>query len=662
VRATREWLAPPNFDDRFRDALDLRGPGTTQWLLQHKDYEAWAQSTDDSLQRHLWVSGKPGAGKTVLAASVIDDLHNNTEHDLPICYYFFSSRQADARQSNDCSAAYRAILSQLLQKNIKNERISDLYSFAMHYQSAGQLTASRGEVADLAELTMKCIDGVYIVVDALDECDSCDELLPKLKRIGEIHGVRMAMFSRHTVTDLPKRIEGVLSLPIGLCNETDIKCYLRNGVAALQKLNLLSIKINLDETAATLTRLADGMFLWARLLIAYLNSPGLYPAERKQAINEVGTPEGLPAMFERILALIERSDKAMRRTARQSFLWLLFSQRQMLPDELESAFLPAEATGDAEDWKIPDFENTVIRACAGFVERDPGEATYEGRRFHPFRFIHATVKEYLMSPEARLSSAKSSRSDVIPPEGTDAHAEIATVCLRYMTFQMPAQPLSGSLGRSISVDDLFTAWPLSSYAALSWTPSLLETTDGCLLTNRGSLFEALDKFLSQPKALTAWIECCYTYSAVPHYENLQRWGSRVLEDAEHTPNKSTKDNEEVGNLAYELGSHLSTLDTDWGHQLRENPCLIWEEATAFNPTSLLAKHGGIHVQPLQCEPPPAVVGYAPINRVSQLTPDGENDVVLSVYPSSKQTVTFSFFSPLLLVLLDRISTALSLFG
>lgn len=203
-------------------------------------------------------------------------------------------------------------------------------------------------------------------------------------------------------------------------------------------------------------------------------------------------------------------------------------------------------------------------------------------------------------------------------------------------MQMPAQPLSGSLGRSLSAYGLLTAWPLSNYAALSWTLNVLETANGCLLANsHGSLLKALDTFLSQPKALIAWIECCYTYSAVPRYGNLQTWGSRVLEHAEiePAPNESTKDTEKVGNLAYELGSYLGGLDADWGHQLREKPCLIWEEATAFNPTSLLAKHGVIHVQPLQCEPPPAVVGYAPINWVSQLAPDGESDVVLSIYPS-----------------------------
>jgi hypothetical protein len=107
-------------------------------------------------------------------------------------------------------------------------------------------------------------------------------------------------------------------------------------------------------------------------------------------------------------------------------------------------------------------------------------------------------------------------------------------------------------------------------------------------------------------------------------------GSRVLEHAEHTPNKSSKDNEKARSQAGELGSHLSTLDADWGRQLRENPGLIWEEATAFNLTSLLAKHGGIHVQLLQSGPPPAVVGYAPMNRVPRLTLDGENDVVLGV--------------------------------
>ncbi|KAK4455375.1 hypothetical protein QBC34DRAFT_489662 [Podospora aff. communis PSN243] len=631
VRSGRQWLAPPDFDDRFRDALDLRDDGTTQWLLQHEHYQSWTELTGNNLGRHLWVGGKPGAGKTVLAASVIDDLLNNTEHGLPVCYYFFSSREADSGNSNSCAAAYRAILAQLLQKNIRNERIRDLYSFAMHYQSAGQLTASREEAVELAELAMKCVDGVFIVLDALDECDSCDELLLKLRRIGEIPGVRLAMFSRHTVTDLPKRIARVVSLAIGLRNETDIKSYLRNGLAALQRKELLPKKINLNETAETLTTRADGMFLWARLLVMYLASPALYPAERQQAINQVGAPEGLRVMFERIIGLIERSDRAMRRTARQSFLWLLFSQRPMLPDELESAFIPAEATGDLQDWKIPDFENTVIRACAGFVERDPREATYQGRRFYPFRFIHATVKEYLMSVEARKSASRPARSEVIPPERKDAHAEIATVCLKYLTVRMPAQPLSGKLGKSALADDLLTAWPLSNYAALCWTSSLLATADGSLPSNYRPLFKALDRFLSQPKVLMAWIETCYTYSAVPGCGNLQTWGLIAFDYVDpDEPNKANL--KEVGNVAYELGSYLSTLDSDWGHQLRDKPCLVWEEVTAFNPTSMLAKHGGIHVKTLQCQPPPGV-SYAPINRVSQLSPDGETDVVLSVYPS-----------------------------
>lgn len=77
---------------------------------------------------------------------------------------------------------------------------------------------------------------------------------------------------------------------------------------------------------------------------------------------------------------------------------------------------------------------------------------------------------------------------------------------------------------------------------------------------------------------------------------------------------------------------MDCLEKDWGGQLRETPSTAWEEATVFNPSNLLLKHGGIQVQSMQCQPPPTF-NHAPMNRVSQVAPDEENDVVLSVYPS-----------------------------
>src|SRR5437588_12643520 len=96
----------------------------------------------------LTSAGNPGCGKTILAASVIQDLKINLCN-IPVCYHFFSSVQTNAGLSNNNSAAYRAILSQILQQNIKNDRLKDLYLFALYFQSVGQQTASREEVRDL---------------------------------------------------------------------------------------------------------------------------------------------------------------------------------------------------------------------------------------------------------------------------------------------------------------------------------------------------------------------------------------------------------------------------------------------------------------------------------------------------------------------------------
>jgi hypothetical protein len=61
-------------------------------------------------------------------------------------------------------------------------------------------------------------------------------------------------------------------------NNLDIKLYLVHQLEALIDTGKLSSTANIDKLADILVHGADGMFLWAKLMINYLNSLGFTPA------------------------------------------------------------------------------------------------------------------------------------------------------------------------------------------------------------------------------------------------------------------------------------------------------------------------------------------------------------------------------------------------
>jgi hypothetical protein len=338
-------------------------------------------------------------------------------------------------------------------------------------------------------------------------------------------------------------------------------------------------------------------------------------------------PEGLEVMYERILRLIEGSNKAMHRLAGQRFLWLSYGKRPLIPAELESGLVPFDAKpNEEEDWKLPEFDDVIVRACGGLVELSPKSIEFLGNTFRPLRFIHASVKEYF------ASSTSTSSKGLIPPPPVIAHARLATMCLKYLTYRVPSQPLSGKLGHNSVPNDLWSAFPFSNYAMVRWTSHLELTIQG---SDNGEakpdlrlLFSALEQFFAQPKVLMAYIEGCYTYGEAPNAKSLRLWGQKG------TLFTSSNPEVDIRTITVEFSYFLEKLESDWGRTLRDNPASIWEEVTAFTPSPLLPKHGGISVRSLVPTPSTkAGLSKEPINRLTQVTSDGLHHAILSVYTS-----------------------------
>ncbi|KAK3315094.1 hypothetical protein B0H66DRAFT_606001 [Apodospora peruviana] len=72
--------APEEDDIMTQDAARL--PGSCEWFVNRDYYQAWRQAMDS---RFLWLRGRPGAGKSVLARHIVNDLR---DRGLDCCFFF----------------------------------------------------------------------------------------------------------------------------------------------------------------------------------------------------------------------------------------------------------------------------------------------------------------------------------------------------------------------------------------------------------------------------------------------------------------------------------------------------------------------------------------------------------------------------------------------
>ena len=94
------WLKPADFSTNLEDLLQRHLPGTCGWFLHSDTYGNWRKSSKDSSSPNLlWIQGKPGCGKSVLAAQIISDSTFPTD-DI-ISYVFCKSGEENKSDLED---------------------------------------------------------------------------------------------------------------------------------------------------------------------------------------------------------------------------------------------------------------------------------------------------------------------------------------------------------------------------------------------------------------------------------------------------------------------------------------------------------------------------------------------------------------------------------
>lgn len=254
-----ELFTKANPYSEFDTNRRLRQGLTGLWLTQGPDFEEWYTTPGGK----VWCSGIPGAGKSVLAAAIIDEcLQRNAVNSGAALAYFFCTYRDERTQKP--ATILSSLCSQLARQD--ENAFEMLQEYHDDLTSKHQLPAEASTKRLIRILRSMCssFDRVYIIVDGLDECthhvEECVESLTSLLTSPHDETLNLALLSRG---EIPIRIiveEQFQNIEIEAHTEDlqrYVACELEHRIAS-RKLRLRDLGLK-DEIMARLVDGAKGM-------------------------------------------------------------------------------------------------------------------------------------------------------------------------------------------------------------------------------------------------------------------------------------------------------------------------------------------------------------------------------------------------------------------
>jgi hypothetical protein len=238
-------------------SIRLRHAMTGLWLTESPRLIHFLETPGSK----LWLTGIPGAGKTVLAGSVIQEalIRSHAAAETSAAFFFCDYKNPATWET---TTILGAVASQLARQKEEAFEILRQYHDDLHPErglaQAPDPDELRARITQMSELFGQTI----IVVDGLDECcDNEEDVVDMLLQVAEFsEGVSMALFSRDHF-NIRIRLEQDFSIiPITAQNE-DIRLYVGAELEKrIQSRRLLLSDINMkDEIMEALVGRAEGM-------------------------------------------------------------------------------------------------------------------------------------------------------------------------------------------------------------------------------------------------------------------------------------------------------------------------------------------------------------------------------------------------------------------
>jgi hypothetical protein len=423
----RTWLCPSSDLDHERSSLrSKRCENTGDWIFEKKEYKTWRTCETSSL---LWLHARPGAGKSVLAAHLIENLDVSGQ---PFGYFFFKYNNSTLSSPKDL---LRTICFQLAVKH------SAVYDIMVGLMESG-FDVQKGRIGTLWQqlfsdriLQLRWPKPMFWVVDGLDECNQEErggfiQLLADLAH-SPLH-VKMIILSRrakdisHFISQLPFQVDEICPED----NLADIMTYARRRLRG----STIGSQATLKESILDkIEKSASGTFLWVQTALDQLDQQDTVDGII-ESLNSL--PQEMNSYYLRILKSIPTNIlPSTLGLAHAIFEWITVAARPLHVQELQAPL-------NAEFGELLDINASIANHCGGLISTDAS-----GR----IEAIHMTVNEFLLLP---------SNEHKFSVHSGEANARVATFCFETLVSSSFGQlDLTKELSK-----ELFAINPFAQYA------------------------------------------------------------------------------------------------------------------------------------------------------------------------------------------------------
>jgi hypothetical protein len=367
-------------DDKKR-IEDMKGgllEDAYRWILQNSDFQQWRDNQKSCL---LWIKGDPGKGKTMLLCGIIDDLARS-KININLTYFFC---QATDSRINNAMAVLRGLVYLLVDQQpslISHLKRKHDYAGKTLFEDANAWVALSEILTTI--LQDPSLNSTYIVIDALDECETgLTKLLDLIVMIASTTPHVKWIVSSRNESYIEQKLEldnGQTKLSLELHADHvshAVEVYIDHKVS-----HLLSVKNDrtLQESVRNQMRSkADGTFLWVALVFQELQR--IQARHVLKVLKDI--PAGLSLLYQRMMKQI------VELKYDRDFCYLVLATVTIAYRPLHLLELGTISGLPEEEFKTKKDLEELINTCGSFLVIR-GDYIY---------FIHQSAKDYLDSED-----------------------------------------------------------------------------------------------------------------------------------------------------------------------------------------------------------------------------------------------------------------------
>jgi Cdc6-like AAA superfamily ATPase len=265
--------------------------GTGEWLINHELFKAWKATRGSK----IWCPGIPGVGKTSMASFVVQTLIElyNSPDAIPTAFVFADFKDKE-RYQQDQHTIVSTVTRQLASQNpaVMNEAYARYRTHKEHSLGDSVAPLTFAEHLEILKNASSHVDRMFIVIDAVDEIPSTEEVEAKDIRFELLHALTQLEYVSLLCTSRPHIEPSSFSsnfstLPIE-ATDKDLRTFLEAEILSSRRLsNVVGRDSSLkEEIVRNITQKASGVFLLARFQIKEVKT-AMSPRQVRSALGKL---------------------------------------------------------------------------------------------------------------------------------------------------------------------------------------------------------------------------------------------------------------------------------------------------------------------------------------------------------------------------------------